>query len=75
MCCAFSMGQGRGKGGDQAGAIAAGCGAITCMILFFVFGLPCLITGIVFIRIANAESNERLVGSTQNKIDSIYHNR
>ena len=52
------MGQGRGKGGDQTGAIAAGCGAICCMVCFFIVGLPIMIAGIVMIRIGEGDYDD-----------------
>ena len=54
------MGSGRGKGGDQTGAIAAGCGAIYCMVCFFLVGLPMLIGGIVCVRIAAGDYDDRV---------------
>lgn len=54
------MGSGRGKGGDQSGAIAAGCCGIYCMVCFFLVGLPMLIGGIVCVRIAAGDYDDRI---------------
>ena len=54
------MGKGRGKGGDQTGAIAAGCCGIYCMVCFFLVGIPCFILGIIFVRIAAGDYDDRI---------------
>ena len=56
----ISMGVGRGKGGDQSGAIAAGCCGICCMVCFFLVGVPMLITGIVFVRIHAGDYDDQV---------------
>ena len=53
------MAKGSGKGkADQTGMIAAGCGAIYCMVCFFVIGLPMLIAGIVLVRFAAGDYDD-----------------
>ena len=61
------MGKGRGRGGvDQTGAIAAGCGAMCCMVCFLIVGVPVLIIGIALCRLAagdyDSDIKDRLVG-------------